>query len=84
MKTSELVSHVAGFAAEVILSGIAASWNEVTVTYRIIYVVLMGSLFLAAWVKPKPHKGNDTTDNNPLHALVYEPSNKSSDSAAKG
>jgi len=84
MKISETVSYGAGFVAEVVSAGSTAAWNETTMTYRIVYVVSIGLVFLAAWVKPKPHKGNDTADNNPLHALEYEPSYKRSDSAAQG
>ena len=83
MKIGELSSYVAGFAKGVILSVISASWNEITVAYRIIYIMLLGLLFFAAWVKPKSYKGNDTTDDNPVHVSVYKPSNKSSDSATK-
>ncbi len=47
MKIGELSSYVAGFAKGVILSVIIASWNEITVAYRIVYIVLLGLLFFA-------------------------------------
>jgi uncharacterized membrane protein YfcA len=80
LKIKELWVYVAGFTLGVALSVIIATWGEATITYRIVYIVLLGLLLLATWSKRKPYNRNNNANNDPLQTVVSKPTNKSNNS----
>lgn len=72
--------YIAGFVAGVVLAIIAATWDEITVAYRITYIGFLSLFLFATWFKPKSNKGNSNTDNRCL-CVAVKSSNDSGDNA---
>jgi hypothetical protein len=79
MRKNDRWSYIAGFVTGVIVAVIIATWGEAAIAYRIVYMVLLSFLLLAAWSKPNPYKGNHNANNNHLDVPIVEATDKGSD-----
>ena len=80
MKKDRLWDYVAGFVMGVTLTTFIAAWGESSLTYRIVFIVLLGLLSLATWSKSKRQNSNDRANNCPREVVECEPSNKGNSS----
>jgi hypothetical protein len=73
----------ASFALGAMLVVIVVSWQEVSVFYRVAYVILFVGLLCSFWSKQKTNDGDNDSDNNPRNIFISKPRHKSSNSTAK-
>ena len=83
MKIEKLWFYVAGLVMGVALAGSIALWAEVSIVYRVGFLVLLGLLFLATWSKPKSYKGDDNANSNHLDIAICKTTDKSSNSTTQ-